>query len=287
MGADPAAGVTRREELSSWLLSGLTQAERALEKDPESIRALALRGELLLRLSYFADLTAIDTLLEAARRDLTVATASDPSYAHAWYVLSQVHELRGSGAEAELAAHKALETDVYAREASGAFTLLYFGALQREAFGEAREHCRQGSRRFPNDPNLMECELTLLAWSGEGRPDVRRAWVLQAELDTAVAISHGRLHRRLYVAAVLARSGMADSARSVMSRTQQIATTEFAVGLQPVEAYVWTLLGEEDRAFTLLTDWFEHDPESRDYWGRHPWFRTLQDRPGFSSDVTP
>ena len=287
MGADPAAGVTRRDELSDWLYLGLAEAERALGRDPESIRALALRGELLLRLSYFADLAAADTLLDGAHRDLMTATGRDPSYAHAWYVLSQVHELRGSAAEAELAARKALDTDVYAREAPGAFTLLYFGALYREGFAEAREHCRQGRRRFPSDPNLLECELTLLAWSGEGRADVRRAWALQVELDTVIAISHGRLHRRLYVAAVLARSGMADSARSVMSRTDDLAATGPAIGLQPVEAYIWTLLGEEDRAISLLSDWFEQDPEGRDYWGSHPWFRALRDLPEFSSLVSP
>ncbi len=94
--------------------------------------------------------------------------------------------------------------------------------------------------------------------------------------------------RHLLVAAVLARSGLADSARAVIRRTRAAATNPAAQSsLDYDEAYVRLLLGERDIALQLLAKCLRRRPENRAYVAESPWFRALHDNPRFQALVRP
>jgi hypothetical protein len=87
---------------------------------------------------------------------------------------------------------------------------------------------------------------------------------------------------------VLARSGLADSARGVISRTRAaIATPSAQATLDYDEAYVRLLLGERAVALQLLGTYLRARPENRAYVAESPWFRALHDDPRFQALVRP
>jgi serine/threonine-protein kinase len=261
---------------------GLAHLDRAVRKAPEDAYALTQRGLLATRLWNFGEVDGRDTLLESAYQDARRATELEPSSAVGWYVLSEVESLRGRNAEARVAAQRALDSDIYAEQAPRALAQLYFDALERTDEAGARRYCEEGRRRFPEVHNFRECELTLLAWFGRGQGAVRDAWRLIQALDTARLLAHGRLHRRLYAAAVLARTGLADSARRVIATTRALASDEAQVGdLRPIEAYIWVLLGDLTTAADRLAPILAADSGAARYWLHHPWFAPVANAPEF------
>jgi tetratricopeptide (TPR) repeat protein len=264
------------------LLEGARHAERALRREPDDPRALAIRGEILLRLWNFGDLDSKDSLLPAAYRDLTRATELDPGLARAWYTLSDVQSARGSSAQSRLAAEKALAADVYAAWAPAVITQLFNSALGRGAAMEADSLCAVGQRHYPANPNFLECRLTTLGWFGSGGDAVDEAWTIVRHLDTLSVVAASKLHRRLLVAAMLARSGLRDSTEAVLAATRALASDEAAWASVAVsEAHVWVLLGEHSRPIELLESLMEADPQNREWLVRHPWFRSLREEPEF------
>jgi DNA-binding SARP family transcriptional activator/TolB-like protein len=278
----PGAYAAAEPLVTDILLAGIGHSERALEAKPSDARALDLRARLRLRLLSFGALERSDTLLDAAARDASAATERDPSLARAWYTLAKVLLQRGRTAEAKLAAEKALAADIYFAEASEILVWMYWAEMSAGEFAAARQHCNQGRRHFPDDPNFMECELTLLCWSRDGPANIDRAWRIFEELDTVRAVTHGRIARLFCVTAVAARAGLADSARSLLSTIRaSIQDPRDLPAHAPIEAYVWALLGEHDRALELLDALLEESPGDGAYWASHPWFYDLQDHPRF------
>jgi serine/threonine-protein kinase len=268
--------------VTSLLLAGSAHINRALRRAPDDPRALALHGEIFLRLWGFGELNAKDSLISVAYRDLARATELDPDQARAWYTLSEVLKVRGSPEQSRLAAQKALEADVYAAQAPAVILRLLYSALDRGAAGEADSLCAVDRRYYPSDPNSLECPLTILGWFGRGMKQVDSGWALVRQLDTVSAVASGRLPRRLLVAAVLARSGLSDSARAVLSSTRALAPNQQAWDdLAVYEAYVRVLAGEHRRPMELLQRMVAEDPENRGWLARHPWFQPLKDDPAF------
>jgi predicted Zn-dependent protease len=94
------------------------------------------------------------------------------------------------------------------------------------------------------------------------------------------------LHRRLLVSAVLARSGLRDSAHKVLASTRALAPSATAWNVLAVyEAYTLALLGERQAAIRALGRLVERNPENRGWLVRHPWFRSLRDDPAFQRIV--
>jgi hypothetical protein len=105
-------------------------------------------------------------------------------------------------------------------------------------------------------------------------------------LDDAMAITDSPFNRALglsLVGAVIARAGLADSARTV---------TESARAKLPVDhpeaaffhyylAYVSNLVGDLDRALLHLDSLIAQDPPSAQFLPVDWWFRDLWDQPGF------
>src|SRR5439155_522826 len=178
-----------------------------------------------------------------------------PIIARGWYALAEMYYSTGRFTEAEQSSRRALDADAYLSDAAAVIADLYFAMLLRERFDEAHDWCQQGIQRFPRDPNFVDCELRILGWSAKGEHQIATAWRL---LTSAETIDSGGpttvpwLDRRLMVAAVVARTGLADSARAVLLRARRGAQDDsLAAQIADEEAYVRLLLGERDEALRL------------------------------------
>lgn len=265
---------------TTWAQLAIRRADEVLRKDPDNAEAFELRGWTRLRL-YTSFGPSSDSLLESAREDLDAAIEVDPERASAWWKLSEALSRLNRHAEALDAGNKAQERDVFLDvEASAAFRQFY-SSLQLGPTPEAVRWCDRGYRRFPEEPNFIRCQLLVLGSFPQVEADVLRAWELFEEL-MASAPERGRDTWRmvggLHVAQVLARAGLADSARAVLqaARGDEAAPPYLAVQ----EAKVHQLLGAHDDAVRLLRSYLTFDPDTASV-ARDWWFAELHDHPGF------
>ena len=85
----------------------------------------------------------------------------------------------------------------------------------------------------------------------------------------------------MQAAAVLARAGLADSAKAVIQRTRSQAPSDPEEWITYEEAHAWLLLGERDKALRALGRYLEANPEDRPYIAKDSWFQDLRDDPRF------
>ena len=265
---------------------GMSFASQALGIDPQSADALELRGSLQYwrwLLTLEPDKGKAAALLKAAQQDLESAVKLQPSQASAWGMLSHLYNQTGSGADVVLAARRAYEEDAYLSNADVIVNRLFFGNYDLGQFTEADRWCTEGLRRFPQNFRFTECRLWMLTTKAR-EPDVPRAWQL---LDTLVALTpagqreYQRLSGQLSVAAVLARAGLKDSARHIITRSRGAADVDPTNDLANIEAFVYTLLGDKAAAFKALKRYIAANPQrgaglSQDAgW----WYRDLAQEP--------
>jgi DNA-binding SARP family transcriptional activator/TolB-like protein/tRNA A-37 threonylcarbamoyl transferase component Bud32 len=274
---------------AAWLVRGLELTEQVLARQPGSAEAHALRGELRHRLVALAYPPGPDSLLLHAKADLRDALEARPGLARAWNVLGQLYRGEGRFVEAAQAARNAFEADAYLEDVQSVLSDLFFGALYLGRFDEARTWCRTGLGRFPSNANFAQCELTLMGWSSRGRREAELAWQQLSAIerrDSAAVLSPMWGYRRMLVASVLARSGLADSARAVMRRVHREAPDHpGSSDVTDIEAYVRLQLGERDAALRLLENYLEAIPSARPYVARSPWYRDLHTDPRFRALV--
>ncbi|HEY2025397.1 MAG TPA: hypothetical protein VGG78_00225, partial [Gemmatimonadaceae bacterium] len=205
--------------------TGLAFAARALARTPGDPSALAARGQLrFLRVFYGGGGDAAQTILDSARSDLVTATAADAHLPDAWLALSSVLRLDGDLPGSVDAARHALAADAYLRSVPMATTKLIYALLYSGKTAEARALCLKATARYPEDPGINTCELGVLGYAGRGPRDVQRVWDLVAanERSGPWALAAGVSPiARYWAAGVLARSGLTDSARSVIAATRQ------------------------------------------------------------------
>lgn len=271
---------------------GLRLTERALALTPGDARALEVRGTIRYAKWFFglaSDPDEREALLEAAREDLEAAVNRDPTLASAYSTLSHLYyqpEARDLLGVA-LAARRAYEADAYLEETRGILSRLFVTTLDLGQFGQARRWCEEGRERFPDDYRFRLCRLRLLA-TPELEPDVREAWRLARAVDSLAPADERPLRpteAEMYVGGVLAQAGFPDSARNVLSRarsrvTHEVDPRDYLLG---IEAYMRTLLGEEDRAIDLLRRYVSAHPDHEfGAAGEVSWrWRDLQDNPRF------
>ncbi len=268
---------------------GLGHLERVLDRQPSHPEALGLRGILTSYLAQSAQEPEDAAVWwEAARSDLSRAVELDPSMASAWSRLSWVYRELGELSQAKNAAERALEEDVWLYNDEVILTRLCQTSLDLWQPQEASRWCvEEGRRRFPEVTSFISAELILLAADVGPAPDPRRAWQLADTLVQAF-----RPHRRpavrplvlLDVAAVLARAGMADSARAVVTTARATAPGPDP-GLDYREANVRLHLGEPEEAIRLLSVYLESRPNRKAVVRSDLWFRSLHDRPDFQALV--
>lgn len=277
-----AASVAKLQAVRRW-------ADAVLRSEPENGDARELRGTTLWRMVVAApDAARGQAWLADAEGDLRAAVAAEPGRASAWATLSQVLRLGGDLAEADLAARRAHEEDAYLEVAEIGPERLYRAALALGDYPRARHWCDEGRRQFPGDFRFRDCALVLLGrdTSAPALPD--SAWALLKQGDgldpPAAARAAGRpypaVFRRMMVAAVLARAGLADSARAVSARArdQVKGDAELRVNFLWDDAYISLLLGDRARSAALLQRFVAERPAFREYVLREPAFRGVLPR---------
>ncbi|UCF19641.1 MAG: hypothetical protein JSU87_17280 [Gemmatimonadota bacterium] len=272
----------------SELLTALYHAERAVDLEPDDPSALELRGRIRLSMSEQYTLADPTELRELAERDLRGAVAADPFRARAWSDLAELHRLGGRFEEAKREAERALEADPFLGNASTVLFKLYEVSLELKEIDEADHWCDEGHRRFAEVSDFYACSLFLMALSAGPPPDVERAWAL---LDTFAVKTPAPIREQYaaigeaWVAAVLARAGEADSARSVAQRVLARSTGDLKPWIEYTVANVMLLLGDRDEALSLLGSFLEAVPVRKAYVASDWMFEDLWDDPRFKALV--
>ncbi|MGH7569376.1 MAG: hypothetical protein ACREL9_10490, partial [Gemmatimonadales bacterium] len=274
-------------EAEPYLRTAFAHAERALARDPKNADALELRGTVRYRRLELG----LDPEPERERRlaeaeaDLLAATQHNPTQVGAWYILSVLYYNKRSLVDANLAARRAYDADAYLAAADQVLFRLFITSYDLEQFQQAANWCETGRRRFPQYWPLAECELLLM--TTPVRPaDPERAWQIAeqvTQLRAAPDREVGRLREQILAAAVLARAQLGDSARRVLDRSRGNARIDPPRELLGYQAWVYTTLGNLDRALELLREYFVASPDHRRGFRLHVhwWWRPLQDDPRF------
>ncbi len=277
------------EKSRLWVQYALVLADSAVSHSPRSGEALTLRGDVRYRLATIGS-AGSDSLLALAEQDLRRAVDAAPTDAPGWAALAQVWTLQGRYLEAASAARRAFEADAFfevRRTISTALTASLFA----EQYDDAIRWCRLGLSHYAADPRFTQCALVVLGWSGRRHTDVDSAWRVVTSVeryDTLSLLAPTWMYRRILVGAILARAGLADSARQLLTAVQQRELDEpnnrsAAIG----KAYVRLLLGDRDRALADLTTYVNASPGARSQLRTHPWFRPLWADRRFTALVQP
>ena len=283
------AKVAPAADAASLVTAGLSHAEKALARDPRNADALEMRGSLnYVRFVRHLepDPAKAKASLERARADLKAAVQLAPSQANAWQVLSHLYMQIPDFTEAKLAAQRAYEEDAYLANAADVIWRLYTASYELEQFADAEHWCDEGSRRYAGNPRFIECRLWLLT-APVKQPDVASAWRLVDSLRKVAPNAPGSIGGRRYqmaAAAVLARAGLADSARRVAVRNRAEAEMDPGRDLETFEAFVRVLLTDHDEAFRLLKSTLAANP---DHWvaldqSTSWWWRPIKNDPRFA-----
>ncbi len=281
------------QELEDMIAVGLDHVGQALEIEPNHPSALELRGTLRYATWAFLrpmDPDEADRLLESARSDLESATDLDGTLASAFSTLSHLYYQIDDVPKAVLAAREAYEEDAYLDLAPEILWRLYNGQLDMAVFDRAQYWCNVGADRFPRDYRFSFCQILLMA-TPAAQPDVDSAWVLLARVEELVPDhlrAYERADARIFLAGVIARAGLPDSARSVLAEARSLITPEVdpELSLTSWEAYVRILLGEQDAAVSLLERYAAANPGHFEAGASTSWWwRDLQGHPRFQELV--
>ena len=270
--------------------TGVSHVERALGLGPNQPKALELRGTLRYwrwLLHVTPDPAARDDLLRGAQQDLEAAVQADPTLASAYSTLSHLYYQTEDAVSAVLAARRAYEEDAYLSVADLVLRRLFWGSYDLEQHTQATRWCEEGRRRFPEDFRFVKCQLWLMTMDA-AEPDVDEAWRLSAEMETLApepVTEYYRHEAQMVVGGVIARAGLADSARNVLVRARGNRQIDPTLELAFDEAFMRTLLGDHDEAIDLVKQYLTANPEQDHgferggdiYW----WWRDLRDHPGF------
>jgi hypothetical protein len=146
---------------------------------------------------------------------------------------------------------------------------------------EASRICELGLSRHPSRTSFQQCRLSLLGDRGRGASDIARAWD-QLRLTTAAIPDSGAdvtwWFRRTMVAAVLARSGLRDSAYAVLRASRAQRPTDDP-NLLVQEAYVGALAFDTARVVALLGRYLERNPRGAEFLSRERRFQSLRGAP--------
>lgn len=261
--------------------TGMGLAARALARAPSDAAALAVRGQLrFLNVFYGGSGDSAAALLDSARADLVSATSADSHLSAAWLALSSVLGLNGDFEGSLDAAKRALASDAYLRSVPTVKGRIVYALLYAGRSEEARGLCRNAISRFPENPAVSTCEIGILGWTGRGAADIRRIGELTAENERAgpwILVGGISPIARFFTAAVLARSGLKDSALKLIDATRRITVSESAADdYWSPEAYAHLIRGDTALAIDVLQRAIELRRTTRTLVARLPHFAPLR-----------
>jgi eukaryotic-like serine/threonine-protein kinase len=284
------ARLTKEQTATAALIQqGVARADQALALDSLDADALEARGTLQfyrITRGYVPDKNEASRILASAEKDLRAATSIEPRQATAWYTLSVLqYYSRQDVPESYLDAQKAYEADAYLRAAPEIVFRLYVTSYDLEQFPNAIRWCDEGQVRFPKDPRFQLCQLQLMI-SKAVDPNPAEAWRVSRHLTALTPQQDTALQRRLgeiFVAIVLGRAGLRDSADHVLVRDRASPDIDPREEVMGYEALARTFLGENEQAISLLERYLTAHPEHRAGFAKVNawWWRDLQKDPRF------
>lgn len=284
-------------ELSAGLphtMAAIRHGDAAVARDGTDAGALEARGTA----RYWRWLTdpdlegaVRDALLRSARDDLESAVQRDPRRASAFSTLSHLYynDPDAPGLTSVLmAAQRAYEEDAYVESAANVLWRIHTAALDIGQFPPAQNACQEGRTRFPDDYRFRLCRIRLMATPAIAA-DPAEGWRLMAEADS-LAPDRGRAYynveNRMFMAAVLHRAGLADSARATLARAAREADDPHMDPHRDLwlrEAIVRSRIGETEQAVNLVRRYLVANPGHRfdQGYGLSWWWRELEPEPSF------
>ena len=214
----------------SWFEKARSFADAALRIMPDDAELLEQRGSLYYYIAQMSPPGSGGALAadSAAERDLTAATRKDPGRARAWSQLSGILESHGEYAKAKFAAEQAFQADAYLRDAKNIMLRLFATTFDLGQETEARKWCDKISAKYSDSASAF-CKLQLMVWGSGGVPKPDEAWRVveqSSRSDPPQILTVARPRLIMLVGAVLARAGLADSARAVIDRAARDARTD-------------------------------------------------------------
>jgi len=263
----------------------LAHAERALGQAPGDPRAAELRGTAHLYVGWQeADAEGAANHYELAKADLEAAVAGDPMLARAWAELSHVYVRTGRYEDARWAAERALETDAFLEQKKTVISRMGLAALNAEKPEQALGWARQGLSLYPEEPVFAGLQLLVLATDGETPPPVEEAWELVGILERKLGSDpNDPPERWMMMAAVLARAGLPDSARSVIQRARAAGSEK--PYFPYYEATARLALGDRDTTIIRLAEYLAARPTEKANVANDWLWRPLSDDPRFQAIV--
>jgi eukaryotic-like serine/threonine-protein kinase len=278
-----------RIEMVERYREGATLADRAIGLDSLHSGAFEIRGTLRYRLHNFeARQSAARQLFDLAEADVRRSTSLNRKNATAWYVLSHMRAAESDLTESTMAAREALEADEFMQRAPEIMWQLFATHYSLGQFPQSREQCDDGSQRFPDNPLFIQCQLWMMT-TRVGSADPGRARELIARLEQSRSAADWEIaEARMLLAAVMARAARQnpayrDSARAILASARPDRSVDPTGRLMPTEAFVRTLMGDQDEAIRLLERYFVENPAERRRFGRDNdwWWHDLQADPRF------
>jgi len=248
------------DECIAWRRRAIALAQRVSASRRDTIDAMELRGTVRLQLSRAPALgDSAETLVASAERDLTGVTSTDPQRARSWIALSTLYSRAGEWQRSVDALQRAEEADPWLAMAPEVLERSLTDHRAIGALDEAARRCELGLARYPERVNFHQCRLIMLGERGRGPSDIARAWseferTIAAIADTSADVTWW--FRRAMVAAVIARSGLRDSAYAVLraSRAQRPTSDP---NLLYQEAIVYSVAGDTARGVETLARYLD------------------------------
>jgi serine/threonine-protein kinase len=271
-----------------FIQQGVAHAEQALALDSLDPSALEMRGTLQyykITKGLVPNQNEATQIVAGAEHDLRKATEIAPRQATAWNVLSALQYFKMDVPESYLFAQRAYEADSYLRAAPEIIWRLFATSYDLEQFPNAVRWCQEGQSRFPSNSFFALCRLELMMTKAVD-PNPAEAWRVSNEMTRLTPQQDTAFQRRfgqIFVAIVLGRAGLKDSADHVLERTHATSDIDPRDELMGYEALARTFLGEHEQAISLLERYLTAHPDhragfaKRNYW----WWRDLQNDPRF------
>jgi DNA-binding SARP family transcriptional activator/TolB-like protein len=268
---------------------GLNHVEQALRLDAGHPEASTLEGYFLFWRWFVTGQSANSKDVADAESKLRDVVRNHPDQPLAWVILSRVHRSRGDTAEADQAAQRAFAADPFLYEGRRAIVDLMNQHVERGRTAEARALCESARANYADDVQLLECRLMILAWSAMHRDSVGAAWRELASIERLgfPGLATTWTMRRMYVAAIAARSGLSDSAYAIVERAyaNRGANRADSTLAAIAEAWVHLLSRERQRAVRLVDSIVTANAGQRDRIAMHPWFTALRGDTDFARIV--
>jgi len=279
--------------ISPMIDAGLERAGKALALAPNDPDALEARGSLRY-LQWLLNLTPAgesDKAMKEVESDLAAAIKVNPSQASAMNVLSHLQVVEGRTSDGKLTADDAYKADPYLTDANKTVWRLFQASMDLDLTTETKKWCDEGARRFPTDYRFFECRLWMFMLRGLQPPptadQIWKAYDAFIEVDKVDKPEFAKRKGQMLAGMGLNRAGLADSARSVISRAQGDENVDPTGDLAYLEAMARTQLGEKDKAIALLSRYYAKNPQRKAFISRDEawYFKSLENEPRYKSLV--